>query len=76
MVPWIVGIVLLVSGVRDLGWGAFSSCGLGQSNTQTIFTQASTLSANVVLANTPQLFVSLLYVLYNALLTCMLLGAE
>lgn len=76
MVPWIAGIILLVSGVRDLGFGAFSSYGLGQSNTQTIFTQASTLSANMVLANTPQLFVSLLYVLYNALFTCMLLGAE
>jgi hypothetical protein len=51
---------------------------LGSANTEhtVIVSQRLPLLANVLLVNTPQLLVSMVYLFYNNLLTCMLLGRE
>ncbi|KIW28005.1 uncharacterized protein PV07_07697 [Cladophialophora immunda] len=58
------------------------SIGFGSPSGRTLITSSasesgtSSLIANVVLANTPQLILSLLYFTYNGLFTCMLLAHE
>ena len=51
--------------------------GLGSVSFATIIAEIkSTMLANVLLANVPQLIVSISYYFYNALMTCMIVSAE
>lgn len=78
VVPWVAGIVLLKTGLISLGvpFSDLGSYGLGKFKAEATIRMQPTFSSNVFLANTPQLIVSLLYVLYNSLFTCMLVGKE
>lgn len=75
--------LLLDVGIRSLGADAtITAYGLGVIHTDTIIDirdyvkNADTLLFNVILANTPQVVMSLIYVNYNALLTDISLATE
>ncbi|KAL4889864.1 hypothetical protein BDV59DRAFT_185642 [Aspergillus ambiguus] len=81
-----VGALLFVIGIR--GFTEFYkatdmwSFGLGQVTAGTLVTSViesktgTSVFGMILLANTPQLVVSVAYFMYNALMTCMLLAAE
>lgn len=74
---WFTGLGLLV----DSGNASLSEMwkdGVGSINTDNVIIVSNTTSviAMVLLANTPQLIVSFLYLMYNNIFTCMLLGLE
>ena len=76
--------VLLSSGVKHMGDKSFKGLwelGFGTVSSQSLVSQnvlsgKTGLFAKVLLANLPQLLLSFLYLTYNGLFTCMLLGQE
>ena len=60
-------------GLWDLGFGTVSSQSLLSQN---VLSGKAGVFATVLLANLPQLLLSFLYLTYNGLFTCMLLGQE
>ena len=52
------------------------SVGFGAVNTNAILDPSRSLLAMILLANTPQLLLSILYILYNGMYTCMLAASE
>ena len=89
LLVWIIGAVFLYESIHsplhtayldgtNVSISALLSSGFGTSNTHNIIalSKHATLAANALLANTPQLIVSLLYLLYNDCFTRMLLAYE
>ncbi|KAL8685755.1 MAG: hypothetical protein Q9218_007560 [Villophora microphyllina] len=63
-----------LKGIWNLGYGTITSQSLLAKGV--ILSGKGGLFATVLLANLPQLFLSFLYLTYNGLFTCMLLGQE
>ena len=82
----IVGSALLLNGgrmpgdkmVRDLSLSELWNLGFGQASTLFLVSLGTSLNltGNIVLANLPQLILSLLYFFYNAIYTCQLVTNE
>jgi hypothetical protein len=83
---WLASFIFVIygrfggGGIVILGSNSFLS-GFGQLNLLNVlgFSVKSTsqsISSNVLMSNLPQLLISMLYILYNGLLTSMLLSAE
>lgn len=77
---WIAGIILLVV-IYEAGVGSMAYVwaeGIGSFSAENTIepSAGSPLLSNVLLANTPQLVVSMAYICYNNVFTCMLLGRE
>ncbi|KAK3065728.1 hypothetical protein LTR53_018099 [Teratosphaeriaceae sp. CCFEE 6253] len=78
---WLAGLVLLIAGSRDNVLGDPANLwagGLGAVNPNNLIqpTQGLPADANILIANAPQLLLSLAYLGYNNILTCMLLARE
>ena len=71
---WFGALGLLVQNVKWNGW----SCGFGTVSVNALVTITTSLSliSNVLIANTPQLLIYILYLFYNNIFTRMLLSAE
>lgn len=64
-------------GLGQIGASTLITSGLGVSSTNSVSVEsASKLMGSVLLANTPQGFFSVLYLMYNGLFTCMLTEKE
>lgn len=84
-VYWLTGLVILCTGSKGSQVASFQqqwNAGLGAPLPTTIATLVydldwdTTLLINIVTANAPQLVLSLVYLCYNGLFTCMFLSAE
>jgi hypothetical protein len=79
-VTWGVGLFLLISGFSSTATSTQTilSRGLDSTNTDTTLeiTKGLSTTANVLIANTPQVIISFVYLYYNNVLTCMLLAHE
>ena len=76
---WIVGLIfLLIICVESGSIAAIWSESIGSFNANAIIgsSAGAPLLTNVLLANMPQLVVSMAYLFYNNIFTCMLLGCE
>lgn len=76
---WTTALALLVEGVKgSSGQSNIWQYGLGGLNLNTIltFSKSYGVTADVLIVNSPQVVLSLIYILYNGLFTCMLLSAE
>ena len=81
---WASALILLMLGAQTLRDraseslpSAISTFGIGKANPNSkVYVNISSVAGNILLVNTPQLLVSLLYVLYNSLFTSMLLSLE
>ncbi|KAH8723447.1 hypothetical protein GQ44DRAFT_774048 [Phaeosphaeriaceae sp. PMI808] len=69
-----VGVTFLPDSLRTIQ--DFARLGFGTIDPRVVFLYRSSLILNVLTANLPQMTVSLLYLFYNALLTCFLLSYE
>lgn len=80
---WVLAFLLLKTGNGDsdsgtLGFSALAANGIGRLNTEYIigFYIGDGFTSNVILANTPQLCISFLYLFYNDLFTRIHLSKE
>ncbi|KAK3069693.1 hypothetical protein LTR53_011759 [Teratosphaeriaceae sp. CCFEE 6253] len=78
---WLAGLVLLIAGSQDNVLGDPANLwagGPGAVNPNNLIqpTQGLPAGANILIANAPQLLLSLAYLGYNNILTCMLLARE
>ena len=78
---WLAALSLLLIGLRAIQYLQQASpwkVGIGVANVDALvnITIGTPFTVNVLVANSPQLFLSFVYLLYNGLFTCMLLGAE
>ncbi|KAL8727294.1 MAG: hypothetical protein Q9181_005758 [Wetmoreana brouardii] len=78
LVMFLIAIIFYFEGLhgQSTGWSSLSHFGIGDVVGNNIITMNNSMFATVIIANLPQVIISYIYVLFNSLYTCMVVGRE